>query len=94
MATETAVVMADLEKFKGDKAKLMQHYGEQLLEIVKEHGGSIGDIPMNDDHIYHKIQDKIRYLGTLSQHEIDAARLGPDDLEKKRRESSKKEKDK
>jgi len=91
---EASAVHADLVQFKGDKAGLMQHYGEQLLEIVKEHGGNISDIPMAQDHIYHKIQDKIRYLGTLSQHDVDAARLGPDDLEKRKRDSSKSEKDK
>ncbi len=89
MAVETSVVNADLDKFKGDKAKLMQHYGEQLLEIVKEHGGNISDIPMDVNHIYHKIQDRIRYLGALSQHEIDAARLGPDDLEKRKQQAKK-----
>lgn len=82
--SEREVVHADLEKFKGDKSALMQHYGEQLQKIVAEHGGNISDIPMNSDNRYHKIQEQIRFLGAMSQAELNAARLGPDEIEKKK----------
>jgi hypothetical protein len=58
-------VRADLQKVFGDKAKLMQQYSDEQKEILSKYGGGISDIPMNPDHEYHKLQDKIRILGQL-----------------------------
>ena len=73
-----AIVHAELEAVKGDKVKLMQQYGEKLQAILNEYGGNLSDIPMDATHPYHKIQDKIRILGAMSQSELTASRLEPD----------------
>lgn len=58
-------VMDDLKGIGMDKAKLMQKYSDKQKEILKMHGGSISDIPVNPDHEYHDIQRKLAVLNNL-----------------------------
>lgn len=47
------------------KARLMQQYSDRQQEILKPLGGNIGDVPMDPEHEYYKLQEKIMVLGKM-----------------------------
>lgn len=57
-----AEIRIDLEQVGGNKSKLMQRYSERQQEIVKVHGGNLTDIPIDPEHEYHQIQNKLSLL--------------------------------
>lgn len=65
MGVHDSQIRADLLTVNGNRAVLMQKYSDQLVELLKPFGGSLGDVPMDEDHPIHKLQNKIRRLNTL-----------------------------
>ncbi len=59
-------VLADLEKVKGNRARLMQQYSDEMNAILVANGwGSPSDVPPNAEHPYHKVQHKQHILHRL-----------------------------
>ena len=64
--SEQNEVLADLERANGNKSKLMQQYSDRQQQIVKQHGGSVSDVPVNNpDHEYYQLQTKMQILGKM-----------------------------
>lgn len=61
-----STVATELEEMKGDKPKLMQKYSDLQQAILKKYGGNISDIPMDKNHEYHKLQEKIQTLHRMA----------------------------
>lgn len=61
MSTESDV-LKELREFAWNKAKLMQHYSDKMMEIQNFYGGNVSDIPANSDHEYHDLAKKLRLL--------------------------------
>lgn len=62
---QQARVHSDLLEFKGDKAKLMQKYSDELQAVINQYGGNLSDVPLDKEHVFYKIQERINILGRL-----------------------------
>lgn len=49
-----------------NKQQQLQKWGEEQLEILKRHGGTISDIPIDPTHEYYALDAKIRALSKLN----------------------------
>lgn len=58
-------VIADLVRMGNNKARLMQHYSDEQKKVLAQYGGNLSDIPMEREHPFHKLQDKINLLGKM-----------------------------
>lgn len=85
MATTVSIteVQRDIETFKGDKAKLMQHYADEQRKILNQYGGNFSDLPMDDENPYHKIQAKMALLNQICASQIE--RKEPHEIEAMRK---------
>jgi len=59
-------ILKEMKENGFNKQQQLQAWGERQGEIIRLHGGSVSDIPVDPTHEYYALDAKIRQLNQLN----------------------------